>query len=458
MHSFLIKTTAQRFVALAIPFCMGLATTSVQALEYEFGIGNTTLHTTNVGRTEDDEVSDWIQIPNASLVASHDVGDLELDAAYRFERRIYNEDVFDDRNRFTGRANLLWNALPERLQFFATNTRTEATINSIAQNVEDNRQLVRSTSAGPRLLFNPRGGDQFSFEYRYTLVQEDDSNFFGEGVDADSDRNRFSLAYELGISTNRSLTLQASREEVDFDDPGTADLDIDNASLSYQSRSETLELMATAGYTDISRTQGLASVNGFVGNVSLRWALSGSKDLRINARRNLNDQSQDLQRGTGTFGQPTVVDNSGLNDVFEEDSIGVNYSSRFGRNTFGLAFRYQTQDFATVNRDEDENRFSATFSRRHTPTVSSSLSASFTQRDFRFTGIEDDFLNIAGQIDWQATKRLRLALGARYEDRDSPNADVFITPTPGFSSFSFSEFSANISIDFNLISRTASTR
>lgn len=432
---------------IGLSLSVGLAATTSEALEYEFGVGNTTLHTTNVGRTADNEVNDWVQIPQATLSASHDTGSVELDAAYRFERRIYNEDVFSDRNRLTGSADLLWDALPERIQFFASNTRTEATINSIEQDVEDNRQLVRTTSAGPRILLNPRAGDQFSFEYRYTMVQEDDSTFFGDEIDADSERNRFSAAYELGISANRSLTLQASREEVDFDDPGTADLDIDNASLTYQSRGDRLEIMATAGYTDISRTQSLNTVNGFVGNLSLTWSLPGGSDLTLSARRNLNDQSQDLQRGTGTFGN-TVVDNSGLNDVFEEDSIGVSYNNKFGRNTLGLAYRYQTQNFATADRDEDENRFSARIARQHTPKVSSSLTAQFTRRDFRFANVEDDFLTISGAIDWQANRRLRLAAGARYEDRDSSSVAGI-----GLSGFSFSEFVASISINFDLVSR-----
>jgi len=457
MHNSRFYNRSTYLVLCGFSLCMSSAALNVQALEYNFAVGNTTLYTTNVGRTEEEEVADLVQIPHASLVASHDTGAVELDAGYRFERRIYREDLFRDRNRFTGSANLLWNALPERLQFFASNTRTEATINSIEQDVEDNRQLVRTSSAGPRLLFNPRGGDQLSLEYRYTLVQEDDSIFFGDEIDADSDRNRFSLAYELGISANRSLTLQASREEVDFDDPGTPDLDIDNASLSYRSNSERLELIVTAGYTDISRSQGFASVNGFVGDATLNWALSGSRDLSINARRNLNDQSRDLLRGTGTFGQRTVIDNSGLNDVFEEDTVGVNYNSRFGRNTFGLAFRYQTQDFATVNRDEDENRFTVRIGRQHTPRVGSSLSASYTQRDFQFTGLTDDFINVAGQIEWQTTNRLRLVLGARYQDRDSSNANLAadLSPIVGFNSFTFNEFSANVSIDFDLVSRVS---
>ena len=422
----------------------GVLSTPAMALEYNLGVGNTTLHTSNVARTADDEVNDWVQIPTARLVASHDTGAVELDADYRFERRIYDQDVFDDRNRLTGRADLLWDALPGRIQFFGTNTRTEATINSIQQDVEDNRQLVRTSSVGPRLLLNPRASDQFILEYRYAVVREDDANFFGAGViDTDSDRNRVTASYRLGISQNRTLSLQAFREEVDFDDPGTPDLDIDNLSLSYQSKSGSVELIASGGYSDITRTQGLSRVDGFVGSLSIDWALSGSRNLIITARRNLNDQSQDLQRGTGRFGRGTVVDNSGLNDVFEEDSVGLVYSSRVGRNTFGFGYRYQTQDFATQNRDEEEHRINARFERRHTPTVSSNISAQFTRREFLFNGVEDDFFSASGNIEWQATRRLAFALGANYTDRDSSNAN----------GFSFEEISGSLSINFDLLSK-----
>ena len=115
---------------------------TASALEYDLSVGHETMRSNNIGRTPDAEVKDWVHIPRASLDASHDTATLALDDRYRFERRIYTEDLFQDRNRLTGSASLTWDALPDRLQFNVSNHRTEATINTLQQDIENNRQLV----------------------------------------------------------------------------------------------------------------------------------------------------------------------------------------------------------------------------------------------------------------------------------------------------------------------------
>jgi len=166
---------------------------------------------------------------------------LLLSADYLVEHRIYTEDVFDDRTRWTGRADLRWDAVPEFLQFNATNSRTETTEDSLLQDVETNRQVTSITSLGPTVSFRPRANDRLSLEYRYSDVSQGQVNSGATLlpndplINADSERQSLILAYEFGFTENRSLTASISRDDVEFEQ-NAPDLEIDIASLLYQSK------------------------------------------------------------------------------------------------------------------------------------------------------------------------------------------------------------------------------
>ena len=247
--------------ALLLIFC-GPA----QALEYKLTAGFSADRTDNVGRASEGSglvQSDTILRPTLRGLLDHEGNNVLFSADYLVEHRIYTEDVFDDRTRWTGRADLRWDPT-EFLQLNATNSRTETTEDSLLQDVETNRQVTSVTSLGPTLSFRPRASDRLSLAYRYSDVSQGQA-FSGTSlladaplVNADSERQNLTLAYEFGLTENRSLTASISRDEVEFEQ-NSPDLEIDTASLLYESKGDALEVTALAGYTTIDRTLGPVS-------------------------------------------------------------------------------------------------------------------------------------------------------------------------------------------------------
>ena len=76
-----------------------------QALDVGLSLTQESEYTTNSGRTQRDEVEEWIHSPGAALIANHAGPNLNMDVNYRINRRIYEEDLYDDENEAAGSAN-----------------------------------------------------------------------------------------------------------------------------------------------------------------------------------------------------------------------------------------------------------------------------------------------------------------------------------------------------------------
>lgn len=431
-----------------------LASAPASALEYKLSAGFSTTHSDNIARASDDsglKQDDWIHTPMVRGNLSHATSRLRADANYMVEHRIYTEDVFDDRTRWTGLGNLQWDAVPGLLQLNASNSRTEATEDALGQDVENNRQITTVTSAGPRLLLQPRTSDEFSLEFRYSDINQEQTN-------SDSERQYYAASYKFGFSTNRSLTIAASHDQVEFERADAPELDIDTASLTYTSKGDTLDIEARGGYTTIDRSLGRDKVDGVIGNLNLLWRTSGSGEFSINARRNINDQSDDVLRGIASFGQGSVGQNTNINEVFIEDIVRINYTHRWGRNTARIGYDVQNWNFknAASNeafaRDQDQSGINLYYARRLTPTLNVQLNANFSERDFKERGRKEDFMTSSLRVDWRAGQRLTLFAGASYEDRDGTSPDLLVD------FLSFEELRFNIGMNIDLVSRVPLAR
>ncbi|MDA1076639.1 MAG: hypothetical protein O3A63_18085 [Proteobacteria bacterium] len=134
----------------------------VQALEGAIGLSAYADYTSNTLRVSSPKVEEWIYRPGVDFTASHDGPTFQVDAGYRYERRIYEKDLNDDRNVTTGSANIDWQAIANRLDFYVRNTRNESTINSQQADRPNNRQVTSITEAGPLLRFQTRGAAAMS--------------------------------------------------------------------------------------------------------------------------------------------------------------------------------------------------------------------------------------------------------------------------------------------------------
>ena len=444
-----------------LPALLLIACAPAQAFEYRLTTLFSAERSDNVGRASEESglvQNDTILRPTLRAMLDHEANNFLLSADYLVEHRIYTEDVFNDRTRWTGRADLRWDAVPEFLQFNATNSRTEATEDSLLQNVETNRQVTSVTTLGPTLSFRPRPSDRLALEYSYSDISQGQVNsgatiFENDAlINADSQRQSLTLSYEIGFTENRTLTAAISRDEVDFEQ-NAPELEIDTASLMYTAKGDALEIDVLAGYTTIDRTLGRDEVDGFIGRLNLIWHVSGNGEFELRASRSINDQSDDVLRGSAGFGQGAVFENTDVNEVFDENSVRLSYSHEWGRNRATLAYNMQNQDFDDdafipgQSRDEEESGFIAFYTRRLRPNVDLRLGASLLERDFDARGVTEDYFTADFRLDWQVARTLGLFGGVNYEDRDASGTSPLVTQ------LSFDEFVYFVGFSFDLVNR-----
>ena len=204
-------------------------------------------YTSNTARTKDNEISEWIHSPGVNLTANHQGPKLELDVDYTLIRRLYQEDLWEDNNESRGTVFLNWDTVPERLSFTVNHTRTQSAVRTTAATTPDNRQETTVTSAGPTVRFNPRGADEVLLQYfRGRRTAELTRN--------DADTDTFIGSYIWNASDTRSITLSATRNEVDYDEEFAPDIEYNTGELTWARNLKDLQLSIMGGYTDAKRS------------------------------------------------------------------------------------------------------------------------------------------------------------------------------------------------------------
>ena len=187
--------------------------------------------------------------------------------------------------------------------------------------------------------------------------------------------------------------------------------------------------------------------------MNLLWRVTGSGEIEFRASRTINDQSDNVLRGNAGFGQGAVFENANVNEVFDENTLSLNYTHQWGRNRASLGYRFQNQDFdddafaVGASRDEEERGFTAFYTRRLRPTVDLRLGASFLERDFDSRGVTEDFLTADFRLDWRIARTLGLFGGVTYEDRDANSTTALL------GGLSFDEFVYFFGFSFDIINR-----
>jgi len=282
---------------LNYPICLvGWLPAATLALDLTANIDVESDYSTNSRQTPTNEVEEWIHRPGFNVGATHSTPSLTLDANYEFERRFYQEDSFEDENATTGRATLLWNALPHRLDFTVSNSRTETPIESIDPNTPNNRQVVSNTLAGPILRFRTRGDDELQLQY----LNGDRSN---EVTGNDSTTHDLTARYKLVTSTTNELAFEAISRQTEYDDPLTPELEATVGQVIWTRSANDLELSVMGGYNQSEHDLGREDVDGSIYDLSLDWQARPNTAISIAAVRAIGDQTSALSSGTPEFSE-----------------------------------------------------------------------------------------------------------------------------------------------------------
>ena len=394
-------------------------------------IDHTSEYTTNSEKVEQNGTEEWIHAPGATIDVSHNTVSLDLDGGYRYQRRIYTDSDFDNEDVTTGSASVTWRAIPKRLEFFATNYRSESTEQAIGPNNPDNRQVVSDTSAGSNLRFQPRRGDEFALGYAYNVSVRDNSN-------DDSQSHEGTASYRVGLSETRNVTLLGVYSDRTYDGEGVEDATSTTVTLGYGEVRDDLSIDVSAGYSEFDRDN-RDTVDGGVFNASITWRASGSTSLSLAADRAIDDQSSTFRDREDL--DDVLPENSATNETFIETRGTLTWDQQFGNNGFSLSAFASKEDYQDVDEDNETIGVSASFSRSLTPSTTFDATASFQNRKFDQQDDEQDEIRADIQVNHRIGRRLSMNLASSYEDRDADNTD------------SYDEWTFSVGVSFVLLGR-----
>ncbi|XOV83037.1 MAG: outer membrane beta-barrel protein [bacterium] len=389
--------------------------TSALALDFAVTLNQESEYTTNSGLTEEDEVSEWIHSPGVGLEASHEGPNLNLDVDYSVNRRLFQQDLFDDETESAGRANLVWNALPERLDFTVNHTRTQTAIRSIGGPTPDNRQETTETSAGPTLRFNPRGQDQILLSYLY-------GDRSADITDTDATTHDTSLSYVLATSPTNSVAFTLMQNQVQYDNPFVPDIEYQIAQVTLVRELSNLDYSLSGGFNRAERSQNRDDVDGVIFELQADWQARASTAVSLTIQRDIQDQSTAL--GAGTFVDDLDFSaDSDLAEVFTNHQFSVSVEQRLNESTsFTVGADYLEEDYEDIGRDTTRQALRAALNRNLTPQLRGSIGFSLENQDFDDEGEEADTLRGDLRLDYDVGRNLTTAFTVRYEERDSDAA------------------------------------
>ena len=308
-----------------------LTSQPVAAIDVEAAAQYTAEYTTNTLRTETDEIGEWVHRPGADISVGEDTASLEMDVDYSYFRRIYTEDIWTDEDVLTGLAAINWHAVPDRLDLFVNNTRTESTVRALQTATQDNRQTVSITDAGGRLRLQPRSADEFQIEYLFRDRQTTETA-------TDSQRHNGTLRYLMGLTENRTLIGTGTYSDIEYEGP-FPDAEYAIATLGYLQESGPVELEIHVGYNWYDRA-GRGSTSDPTYSGSLTWEATPTATLSLTGSRMITDA------GTGLSSGGSAAENSGINAAFEETTGDISYVQLLGANTITLTGYWTRQEYA----------------------------------------------------------------------------------------------------------------
>jgi hypothetical protein len=400
---------------LAFTACMGLFSASANALDLTLTAGYDGSYTNNAALTPDDETSEWIHTPRATLGVAHDGPSTSANAAYSVSREMYQDNTYGDKTYAVGTASLVWRAVPGRLDFHAMNSNTRTTIDSRAQPVPSNEQVTSTTSTGTTLILDSFRNQTINIGYDYAWVSYD-------STDTDSKRQTGTVSYVIPLSDVRRIQLNGSYGDVDYDDPLYDDYTSQSGDLQFVNEGDHFAIDASLGFTVFHRDR-QDDVSGTTGKFGITWYASDVTSLSASYSRSIHDQSINATAGIPEFGESFTDDNSNITTPYTLDSYRVGVETQFGSNQINLTGYVKDQNYDGVQpgqtiQDQDTRGATLRITRPMRPTLTAQLYGNYSTNDYN-EGDNQDTYRAGLRFNWTRWQRTSVHFGGAYAKRTS---------------------------------------
>jgi hypothetical protein len=398
--------------------------TPIHAGEFDFGVGLSLAHNSNIARVETNPQSEWSQALMAGLSYRENTIDVTARVLGQMERRrFYNHTFSDDTGGFLDGA-AVWTILPRRFTWAVEDAFRQVLLNITAPDTPTNRTKSNSLSTGPDFTFPLSSTNSAVIGGRYGRIDIENSindnrryTAYVRGVHALSAQTKLSLNYEAGrayFEPGAQVFPKILREDW-FG--------------RYENRSSANSTTVDVGTSRVTRYGGPALEGGRLARLTLSEAFSSQSTLRLALSDQISDTYTDLIAGVVSSTAPRetgVVALSGSafasGDLYHSKRGDLAYVNNDGRFGYTLQAYGRRVDFVTLSQDYHEKGGTFLWTWLYSGAMRFNATADYTKRTFESLDREDKDRNFGAGVTYRLNQNVTIAMEGGRTERESTKA------------------------------------
>jgi hypothetical protein len=368
------KTALSTLVVCAISASQSQA---AEADQYKYTIRATAQYEgiENPNRQNDNDETEELRQGRISTQLSRQTSRVTTDLSYQFDRMDYRKDLLQDRTFTTGSGMISYMPIRDTLIWNLSHTRNMQTINAALPTTQDNLQVVKTTSTGPRLMFNLGARNQVVTSYEYARSATTFNTIYKQ------DRGTFDLQLKRQLTSRFTSGLGYNEFSTTSENSTLAQYDRKIMSVNNEYDSEKYQLRLDVGYIESQ-----ADLSSDYVNFDLTYAPVTDTTLNLSYANTVEDLFSNLLYAAagagavvpdnGDTGTPSLSSN--LAQQYKVDRAGVTLAHQVP-NSMNYSLQYTTED--RVYADQGNNQNTDALGLLFSIPVGSEVTMSFVARD-----------------------------------------------------------------------------
>jgi len=362
----------------------------------------------NVLRTDVDETSDTIINAGATLNLDMQRPHMDLRAAGNIQYRDYVDNTADGEILGGVNAGLSFIVSPEKFYWVIEENYGQIATDSRQVDSPENRQDFNLFSTGPEIALPLGARTDFLAGGRWSRAN------YGE-TEADSQRLSGNVGLLRQLSQSRSLSLNATVEDVDFDGSGIlapTDYQVREAFLRFEGAGRKTTMLLDAGYTEL-RPDGRETRDGGLFRLTVDHVLGARSSFSWNLGHEFADGASVFRQDQSFGGVQMRPEDALANaDPFTSDTAGVVLRMNGVRTEVSLTANWRREEHDTqTDFDRDVASGAVYVTRRISPRWNVSLTGVYQHDDFVETGDVVHEWSVGASVSRQLTPSVDLSLG-----------------------------------------------
>jgi hypothetical protein len=392
--------------------CFGLLfyNSNVFALEFKPGVGVGLEYTDNAKLTSDDQVDDLIAVGYIGAQLEENDGPVTANITAALNHHRYTKDTFEDRRYFNLGANVGWEMIKDRFDWFLRDAYRQRPINSADPNTPDNIQDVNFFNFGANMVY------PFLARQTFTLRPEYQNSYLEQATDSQQISLFASWNYQVNSVTY--IGLNASIRTIDYDNPFIADVTFSSIFFAASGSRARSEYTANLGTTYVNRSNGQGTEE-FAGNLDWMVNLTSRSRVRAFISTDLTDTRNAVVRATVDPGLGDSVDIQVTTDVIRNQVMTLGYHRQDGTLKSGLTGALRQLNYSETPNDRKIISLNAAFNYPVTALLISGLYARYNNTDYIDAGRTDNNYTVGGNVKYQLSRNLNSSLDLKYRNKDS---------------------------------------